>query len=99
MKAGDRGVVPFQISCGHCFMCDQQLYTQCETTQVPRSAWRPTVPPRLGPSSSSPRARPARRHGLARRRLRRHDRPDADDDHKKQGGAVKILLKPRCRPP
>jgi threonine dehydrogenase-like Zn-dependent dehydrogenase len=31
---GDRVVVPFQISCGHCFMCDQQLYTQCETTQV-----------------------------------------------------------------
>jgi threonine dehydrogenase-like Zn-dependent dehydrogenase len=27
-------VIPFQISCGHCFMCDLQLYTQCETTQV-----------------------------------------------------------------
>jgi threonine dehydrogenase-like Zn-dependent dehydrogenase len=27
-------VIPFQISCGACFMCDQQLYTQCETTQV-----------------------------------------------------------------
>ena len=26
--------MPFQISCGHCWMCDQQLYTQCETTQV-----------------------------------------------------------------
>jgi threonine dehydrogenase-like Zn-dependent dehydrogenase len=34
VKAGDRVVIPFQISCGHCFMCDQQLYTQCETTQV-----------------------------------------------------------------
>jgi threonine dehydrogenase-like Zn-dependent dehydrogenase len=31
---GDRVVVPFQISCGHCYMCDQHLYTQCETTQV-----------------------------------------------------------------
>lgn len=31
---GDRVVVPFQISCGHCFMCDQKLFTQCETTQV-----------------------------------------------------------------
>ena len=31
---GDRVVMPFQISCGHCFMCDQELYTQCETTQV-----------------------------------------------------------------
>jgi len=34
LSVGDRVVVPFQISCGHCFMCDQQLYTQCETTQV-----------------------------------------------------------------
>jgi threonine dehydrogenase-like Zn-dependent dehydrogenase len=31
---GDRVVVPFNISCGHCFMCDRQLYSQCETTQV-----------------------------------------------------------------
>jgi threonine dehydrogenase-like Zn-dependent dehydrogenase len=31
---GDRVVVPFNISCGHCWMCDRQLYAQCETTQV-----------------------------------------------------------------
>jgi threonine dehydrogenase-like Zn-dependent dehydrogenase len=31
---GDRVVVPFQVSCGHCFMCGQGLQTQCETTQV-----------------------------------------------------------------
>ncbi len=34
LKVGDRVVIPFQISCGHCFMCDKTLYTQCETTQV-----------------------------------------------------------------
>ncbi|HEV7861388.1 MAG TPA: zinc-dependent alcohol dehydrogenase [Acidimicrobiia bacterium] len=34
LKAGDRVVIPFNISCGHCFMCDQQLFSQCETTQV-----------------------------------------------------------------
>ncbi|MCP3811705.1 glutathione-dependent formaldehyde dehydrogenase [Mycobacteriaceae bacterium Msp059] len=34
LSVGERVVIPFQISCGHCFMCDQQLYTQCETTQV-----------------------------------------------------------------
>jgi threonine dehydrogenase-like Zn-dependent dehydrogenase len=34
LKVGDRVVIPFQISCGHCWMCDRQLYTQCETTQV-----------------------------------------------------------------
>ena len=31
---GDRVVMPFQIACGHCFMCGQGLQTQCETTQV-----------------------------------------------------------------
>jgi threonine dehydrogenase-like Zn-dependent dehydrogenase len=31
---GDRVVMPFNISCGHCFMCDRELYAQCETTQV-----------------------------------------------------------------
>ena len=31
---GDRVVVPFQIACGHCYMCGQNLQTQCETTQV-----------------------------------------------------------------
>ncbi|MFD9615654.1 alcohol dehydrogenase catalytic domain-containing protein, partial [Streptomyces sp. NPDC059083] len=25
LAAGDRVVIPFQISCGHCFMCDQGL--------------------------------------------------------------------------
>jgi threonine dehydrogenase-like Zn-dependent dehydrogenase len=30
---GDRVVIPFNISCGHCWMCDQQLFSQCETTQ------------------------------------------------------------------
>ena len=34
LAVGDRVVIPFQISCGACFMCDRELYTQCETTQV-----------------------------------------------------------------
>jgi threonine dehydrogenase-like Zn-dependent dehydrogenase len=34
LQPGDRVVIPFNISCGHCFMCDRQLYSQCETTQV-----------------------------------------------------------------
>jgi len=34
LKPGDRVVIPFQMSCGHCYMCDLQLYSQCETTQV-----------------------------------------------------------------
>ncbi len=31
---GDRVVIPFNISCGGCWMCGQGLYSQCETTQV-----------------------------------------------------------------
>ncbi|GAA0912114.1 zinc-dependent alcohol dehydrogenase [Streptomyces thermoalcalitolerans] len=34
LKPGDRVVIPFQIACGHCFMCSAGLQTQCETTQV-----------------------------------------------------------------
>jgi threonine dehydrogenase-like Zn-dependent dehydrogenase len=34
IKPGDRVVIPFQVSCGHCFMCGEALYSQCETTQV-----------------------------------------------------------------
>jgi threonine dehydrogenase-like Zn-dependent dehydrogenase len=34
IRPGDRVVVPFNIACGHCFMCQRQLYAQCETTQV-----------------------------------------------------------------
>ena len=34
LAVGDRVVVPFNISCGRCWMCDRQLYAQCETTQV-----------------------------------------------------------------
>src|SRR5690606_6353344 len=34
IKPGDRVVMPFTICCGHCFMCDEGLYSQCETTQV-----------------------------------------------------------------
>jgi threonine dehydrogenase-like Zn-dependent dehydrogenase len=34
LKPGDRVVVPFNISCGDCFMCRQGLQSQCETTQV-----------------------------------------------------------------
>ncbi len=33
IKVGDRVVVPFNISCGHCWMCSRGLFAQCETTQ------------------------------------------------------------------
>ena len=33
LAPGDRVVVPFNISCGTCWMCGQGLFSQCETTQ------------------------------------------------------------------
>ncbi|MDO5627262.1 MAG: zinc-dependent alcohol dehydrogenase [Mobilicoccus sp.] len=33
LKVGDRVVVPFNISCGHCWMCTNDLQSQCETTR------------------------------------------------------------------
>jgi threonine dehydrogenase-like Zn-dependent dehydrogenase len=34
VQPGDRVVIPFNIACGHCFMCDRGYFAQCETTQV-----------------------------------------------------------------
>lgn len=34
ISVGDRVVVPFNISCGHCWMCQRGFMAQCETTQV-----------------------------------------------------------------
>jgi threonine dehydrogenase-like Zn-dependent dehydrogenase len=33
VKPGDRVVIPFNISCGCCWMCSRGLFAQCETTQ------------------------------------------------------------------
>jgi threonine dehydrogenase-like Zn-dependent dehydrogenase len=33
LDVGDRVVVPFNISCGRCWMCQRGLFAQCETTQ------------------------------------------------------------------
>ena len=33
LDVGDRVVIPFNVSCGHCWMCDHRLQSQCETTQ------------------------------------------------------------------
>jgi threonine dehydrogenase-like Zn-dependent dehydrogenase len=34
LRPGDRVVIPFNISCGQCWMCQRGLFAQCETTQV-----------------------------------------------------------------
>jgi len=34
IRPGDRVVIPFNISCGRCWMCQRENYAQCETTQV-----------------------------------------------------------------
>src|SRR5436305_14865676 len=34
VRPGDRVVIPFNISCGSCFMCSRGLFSPCETTAV-----------------------------------------------------------------
>jgi len=34
LAVGDRVVIPFNISCGTCWMCSRGQFAQCETTQV-----------------------------------------------------------------
>jgi threonine dehydrogenase-like Zn-dependent dehydrogenase len=34
LAVGDRVVIPFNVSCGDCWMCGHGLHSQCETTQV-----------------------------------------------------------------
>ena len=39
LKVGDRVVVPFTISCGHCWFCSRELYSMCDTTnRTPENA-------------------------------------------------------------
>ena len=46
LKAGDRVVVPFTISCGECFFCRRGLFSGCERSNpdrdVARSYWHPS---------------------------------------------------------
>jgi len=37
LRAGDRVVVPFPISCGSCFFCERKLFSLCENTNP--NAW------------------------------------------------------------
>ncbi len=32
LRTGDRVVVPFPIACGHCFFCEEELYSVCENS-------------------------------------------------------------------
>jgi threonine dehydrogenase-like Zn-dependent dehydrogenase len=37
LQVGDRVVVPFPIACGHCFFCEEKLYSVCENSNP--NAW------------------------------------------------------------
>lgn len=32
VKKGDRVIVPFPISCGHCWFCEHEMYSQCDNS-------------------------------------------------------------------
>ncbi len=37
LKVGDRVVIPFTIACGHCFSCEEQLWSLCDNSNP--NAW------------------------------------------------------------
>lgn len=43
LKPGDRVVVPFTISCGHCFFCQRQMFSLCDNSnpnaQIPQTLY------------------------------------------------------------
>jgi len=36
-------VVPFNVSCGHCWMCERELFARCETREALIPALLPLV--------------------------------------------------------
>ena len=82
LSPGDRVVVPFNVSCGDCYMCGQGLQSQCETTQVRERGTecgeQRALPLRAGSGEESEPRGPGR--GL-RPRGRDRDERGADEDH------------------
>ena len=72
ISPGDRVVVPFNVSCGHCYFCDQDLYSQCETTRDTGKLAQGREPTRAGQGRE-----PLRLHARLRRRTRRAGRVPA----------------------
>ena len=75
IRPGDRVVIPFNISCGHCWMCSRGFFAQCETTQVKRAGQgRRRCSATPSSTARSPAARPStcacRRRTSARSRCR-----------------------------
>lgn len=38
LKVGDRVVVPFNISCGHCYFCEREMFSACDNSNPAKSA-------------------------------------------------------------
>ena len=51
LKIGDRVVVPFTISCGHCWFCQKGLFSACDRTnpnaELAAKAMAPSVAPSI----------------------------------------------------
>ena len=82
LAVGDRVVMPFQISCGHCFMCDQRPATP--SARRPRSAKRAWARRCSASPSSTAQCPAARRSSCAsrRRRTRTIKVPDGPPDER-----------------
>ncbi|MEU2409042.1 alcohol dehydrogenase catalytic domain-containing protein [Streptomyces rubiginosohelvolus] len=82
---GDRVVILFNVSCGHCYMCGQGLHSQCETTQV----WVDDLLPLLTDDD------PLGVDSFATHHLPLEEGPKAYETFRKKGdGMIKTLLIP-----
>jgi len=85
VRAGDRVVVPFSISCGHCEWCRRRLPTQCTTT---------------GRDAVSSVGVYVEREKLQPARIITHTLPLKDTPHgdaifdRKEDRAIKVMLEP-----
>jgi threonine dehydrogenase-like Zn-dependent dehydrogenase len=89
LAVGDRVVIPFNISCGHCWMCGRGLYAQCETTQV-RERWIDDLMPMVTDTSD-----PLGVTGFATHHLPLEQAPHGYDIFRdKADGCLKVVLQP-----
>ena len=91
IQPGDRVVIPFNISCGSCWMCSRQLYAQCETTQN----HRPVRAPRCSATPACTARCPAARRSTCAfpKRIRTGQGPEGAPDERY------LYLSDVCRPP
>lgn len=80
LRSGDGVVVPFNISCGHCYYCKRGLFAQCETTQNRDQGACASSSGTPASTGRSPAVRPSSSAFLTRTSARSNCRPTVKDE-------------------